>query len=235
MRKKQQQPESIYEKNKRGNKTIKNICNEVCQRVDSISTEFKEGFEFIQDYDKTVTIFGSARTPEDDENYIQARDLSKRISEELGYTIITGGGPGIMEAGNRGAFEIGGDSLGLNIKLPFEQILNDYTTEAKSFHYFFSRKMCMTFESQAFVYFPGGFGTLDELFEVLTLMQTEKMPKVPIFLVGKKFWKPLDKFIRKTMLKEATISPEDLNLYIITDDHNLIIETIRKTPIRKED
>lgn len=229
------EPEKAYEKNKRGNKSIKKICNEVCDRVDGISNEFKEGFEFIQNHDTTVTFFGSARTPENDIYYENARELANKISKELGYGVITGGGPGIMEAGNRGAFEADGDSLGLNIKLPFEQILNEYTTESKSFHYFFARKMCMTFESQAFIYYPGGFGTLDELFEVLTLIQTEKMPKVPVFLVGKKFWKPLNKFIKKHMLKLGTISPEDLNLYQITDDHNLIVETIKNTPVRKED
>lgn len=230
-----QQEIETYDKNKRGNKTLKNICDDVCQRVGGISEEFRDGFEFIRDYDKTVTIFGSARTPENSKEYEQARILSQRIAKNLGYAVITGGGPGIMEAGNRGAFEENGDSLGLNIKLPFEQVLNDYTTTSKSFHYFFARKMCMTFESQAFVYFPGGFGTLDELFEVLTLMQTEKMVKVPIFLVGKKFWKPLDKFIKKVMLKNKTISPEDLDLYTITDDHDLIIDIIKNTPIRKED
>jgi len=235
MRKKQQQPETLYQKNRMGGKTIQNICDDVCNRVEDISQEFKDGFEFIKDFDKTVTFFGSARLPENDPDYKNARILARRISEELDYAIITGGGPGIMEAGNRGAFEAGGDSLGLNIKLPFEQLLNNYTTKSKSFHYFFARKMCMTFESQSFVYFPGGFGTMDELFEVLTLIQTEKMPKIPIFLVGKKFWKPLDKFIKNNLLKGATISPEDLNLYTITDNHDLIIKTIKDTPIRKED
>ena len=227
--------EKIYTENRLCHKTVKNIFDDVNNRVDEISCEFKEGFEFIRDFDKTVTIFGSARTPEDDKNYKAAREISYRIAKELDYTVITGGGPGIMEAGNRGACEAGGESLGLNIKLPFEQILNEYTTRSKSFHYFFSRKMCMTFESQAFVYFPGGFGTMDELFELLTLIQTKKMPKVPIFLVGKKYWKSLDKFVRKEMLKGGTISPGDEKLYTITDDFDLVIDTIRNTPIRKED
>ena len=235
MIKKPQQPATIYEKNSMGTKTVKEISNDVKNRVDDITDEFKEGLHFIEEYDKTVTIFGSARTPETDKGYQQARRLSYRIAKELDYAVITGGGPGMMEAGNRGACEAGGESLGLNIKLPFEQVLNEYTTRSKSFHYFFSRKMCMTFESQAFIYMPGGYGTLDELFEVLTLMQTKKMPKVPIFLVGKKFWKPLDNFIKKNLLKNATISPGDEKLYVITDDEDLIVETIKNTPIRKED
>jgi len=236
MSEKDQKLKENYEENSFGAKTVKEISNDVKNRVEDITNEFKEGFHFIEEFDKTVTIFGSARTPEDDKGYQQARRISRRIAEELDYTVITGGGPGMMEAGNRGACEAGGESLGLNIKLPFEQVLNDYTTRSKSFHYFFSRKMCMTFESQAFLYFPGGFGTLDELFEVLTLMQTNKMPKVPIFLVGKKFWNPLHKFIKENLLdRHETISPGDENLYIITDDEDLIIETIKNTPVRKED
>jgi len=230
-----QHKEELYNKNRISNKTLKNICDDVCQRVDGISEEFKSGLEFIRDYDKTITIFGSARTPEDDKYYQDARKLSARIAKELDYAVITGGGPGIMEAGNRGAYEAGGKSLGLNIKLPFEQILNEYTTDSKSFHYFFARKMCMSFESQAFIYYPGGFGTMDELFEILTLVQTEKMVNIPIFLVGKKFWKPLDKFIKKNMIKEGTISKGDIKLYTVTDDHDLILETIKNTPVRKED
>lgn len=235
MENKLQKQKDFYKNNQIGTKTIKEISDDVKNRVEDITNEFKEGLQFIEEYDKTVTIFGSARTPETDKGYQQARRIAHRIAKELDYTIITGGGPGMMEAGNRGACEAGGESLGFNIKLPFEQILNEYTTRSKSFHYFFSRKMCMTFESQAFLYFPGGFGTLDELFEVLTLMQTEKMPRVPIFLVGKKFWRPLDKFIKKNLLKNGTISPGDENLYIITDDEDLIIEKIKNTPIRKED
>jgi uncharacterized protein (TIGR00730 family) len=139
-----------------------------------------------------------------------------------------------MEAGNRGAHEAGGESLGLTIKLPMEQVTNPFLTEHLDFNYFFSRKVCMTFSAEAFVYFPGGFGTLDELFEILTLVQTGKIPKTPIILFGKKFWKNLDKFIKKNLLKSEKIDKVDLNLYTITDDINEVLEIIKNAPLRNE-
>ncbi|MCD8527961.1 MAG: TIGR00730 family Rossman fold protein [Candidatus Pacebacteria bacterium] len=199
-------------------------------RICVINEEFRQGLDFIKTYDASVTIFGSARTPETDPYYDLARTIARRIVQDLGYAIVTGGGPGMMEAGNRGAHDARGRSIGFSIKLPMEQTSNPYMTDELSFYFFFSRKVCMTYASEAYIYMPGGFGTLDELFEILTLVQTEKISRFPIILVGEDFWRPLDAFIKKTLLEQyQTISPEDLDLYIITDDVDLIIETIKKS------
>jgi len=211
--------------------TLREIDRQIAERTDNIEKEFRGGFDFIKNCDRSVTIFGSARTEEDDPDYKKAYSLGKKISQELDYSIITGGGPGIMEAGNRGSFENGGGSLGLTIKLPFEQVINPYMSSYYDFHYFFARKTCMTFAAEAYVYFPGGFGTLDELFEVLTIVQTQKTERRPIILVGEEFWKPLDAFIREHLLDKAKISPEDIDLYTITDDEDEIIEIIRKAKV----
>src|SRR5690606_29449406 len=154
--------------------------------------------------------------------YEMARRMSAALSDE-GYAIFTGGGGGVMEAANRGAFEAGGKSIGLNIELPFEQGLNPYTTDSITFHYFFVRKVMLAFGSQAYLYFPGGYGTLDELFEIITLMQTKKMPVAPIILVGNDFWAEMDTFIRNTLLMDMkSISPGDENLYTVTEDIEVI-------------
>ncbi len=138
-------------------------------RVSRIAREFKKGFEFISDYPKSVTIYGSARFKENNPHYKHARELGSRLAQ-LGYAVATGGGPGIMEAGNRGAMEVGGVSLGLNIRLPREQVINPYVTKHEEFYYFFSRKTALSFAAETYIYYPGGFGTLDELFETLTLL-----------------------------------------------------------------
>ncbi|MEZ4103240.1 MAG: TIGR00730 family Rossman fold protein [Candidatus Paceibacterota bacterium] len=207
-------------------------------RICVVNEEFRQGFEMVKahkDNGKSATFWGSARLKEDHEDYQRAWRLSKRISGELGYSIVTGGGPGIMEAGNRGAYEMGKPSLGLTIKLPMEQYTNKYVTEEIPFYFFFTRKVLMAYSAEAYLYFPGGFGTLDELFEILTLVQTGKISKVPIILVGRKFWEPLQGFIDNTLLKEfETISPEDLNLYTITDDEDEIVEIVRNAPMRDE-
>ncbi len=207
-------------------------------RICVVNEEFRQGFELIKahkDHGKSATFWGSARLKEDHEDYQRALRLSRRISGELGYSIVTGGGPGIMEAGNRGAYEMGKPSLGLTIKLPMEQSSNKYLTEEIPFYFFFTRKVLMAYSAEAYLYFAGGFGTLDELFEILTLVQTGKISKVPIILVGTKFWGPLDNFIKETLLKEfETISPEDLNLYTITDDEDEIVEIVRNAPMRDE-
>lgn len=203
---------------------IKLLDHETEERLDRISREFKAGFEIINKYNYTVTVFGSARFLEDNPYYQKARDVGNMLAKE-GFTVITGGGGGIMEAANRGAYEAGGQSLGFNIKLPHEQQLNSYTTESMPFKYFFARKVMLVYAASALICFPGGFGTFDELFEVITLVQTGKMPPVPIILVGADFWKPLDAFIRKHMLEElGTISHGDEDLYTITDE----IEEIRR-------
>ena len=207
---------------------------EINQRIKKIEKEFKDGFDFIKNHDRAVTFFGSARLPEDSPYYIKARSLGARLAE-AGYAVITGGGPGIMEAGNRGAMEAGGDSLGLNIELPFEQAINPYVTDHVDFSYFFTRKVCMTFSSEAYVYFPGGFGTLDEFFEILTLVQTKKIHRRPIILVGKKFWQPfvtwLDDYLRKEF---ATIDRFDTSLYELLDDEDMIVNLIKEVPLQRD-
>lgn len=207
---------------------IRDLLNhETEERVERIEKEFKAGFELVNNYINTVTVFGSARFLEDNEYYIKARRLGSELSKE-GFTIITGGGGGIMEAANRGAFESGGKSIGFNIKLPHEQQLNAYTTESMAFRYFFARKVMLAYAASALVCFPGGFGTLDELFEVVTLVQTGKMPPVPIILVGSDFWDPLHQFIKSSLLnKMGAISHGDEDLYKIIDD----VEDIKKIVI----
>ncbi len=212
--------------------TVKKVDDILNKKIEVIEKEFRQGFDFIKKHEKTVTFFGSARNPENDPDYINARNLAKRIVTEIGYAVVTGGSVGIMEAANRGAFEAGGQSLGLNIKLPNEQNTNPYITSGMEFEYFFSRKVCLSFSAEAYVYFPGGFGTLDELFEILTLVQTQKIAPVPIILVGTYFWNDLDQFIKNQLLKNKKISSEDINLYTITDNHDEIIEIIKNAPIR---
>lgn len=206
--------------------TQRELETETADRLSRIDTEFADGFEFINKYNDTVSIFGSAM-PWDETNphYQKARELAGILSND-GYSIVTGGGPGIMEAGSRGALEAGGASLGLNIQLPREQYLNPYTTESMSFRYFFTRKVLLAFGAMAYVYFPGGFGTFDELFEIITLIQTKKMPPAPVILVGSEFWTGLDMFVRTYMLKElGTVTESEVDLYTITDDI-MVVKTI---------
>ncbi|WP_339629857.1 TIGR00730 family Rossman fold protein [uncultured Maribacter sp.] len=192
-----------------------------------IMGEFVNGFERMSKIGPCVSIFGSARTKEEDPYYKLAVSISKSISE-AGYGIITGGGPGIMEAGNKGASLAGGTSVGLNIDLPFEQHDNPYIDNDKSldFDYFFVRKVMFVKYSQGFVVMPGGFGTLDELFEAITLIQTHKIGKFPIILVGSDFWTGLMDWVKTTMLKMGNISPEDLNLIKIVDTEEEVVEII---------
>lgn len=214
--------------------TFKTLDDETQGRVDRISEEFKNGFTLIKNLRYSVTFWGSARTAPDEKEYKDAARLAARIHKELGYAIITGGGPGIMAAGNCGAYDAGGKSVGLTIKLPFEQKTNLCLTHHMDFTYFFTRKVCLAFAAEAYVYFPGGFGTLDELFEVLTLVQTKKIDPAPaIILYGSHYWKDLDKFIKKQLLKGEKISPEDINLYTITDNDDEVINLIKQSPIRK--
>jgi uncharacterized protein (TIGR00730 family) len=192
-----------------------------------IMGEFVMGFEKMSVIGPCVTIFGSARTRTGDTYYELAVSIAKSVSE-AGYGIITGGGPGIMEAGNKGAHLAGGTSVGLNIDLPFEQHDNPYIDSDKSldFDYFFVRKVMFVKYSQGFVVMPGGFGTLDELFEAITLIQTNKIGKFPIILVGSKFWSGLMDWIRNTMLEAGNISPEDLNLIKIVDSAEEVVDII---------
>lgn len=192
-----------------------------------IMSEFVEGFEKLPKVGPCISIFGSARTPQDHPYYEKARVLSKKLCEE-GYGIITGGGPGIMEAANRGAQDAEGKSVGLNIILPHEQKPNDFIDIDKTFNhnFFFVRKVMFVKYAQAFVLFPGGFGTLDELFEVVTLAQTLKIDKVPIILYGSDYWKGLKDWIQNTLLEEKYINPEDLNLLFLTDSDQEVIDAI---------
>ena len=185
-------------------------------RVLRIQGEFVEGFDTLAGLGPAVTIFGSARTPDGDLYYAAAVETA-RLLAEVGLVIITGGGPGIMEAGNRGAKLAGGRSIGLNIELPFEQGTNPYVEVAINFHYFFVRKTMFVKYAQAFVIFPGGFGTLDELFESLTLIQTGKITNFPVILFGSSYWSGLLTWLRETMLVEGKISVHDLDLLVVTD------------------
>ncbi len=204
-------------------------------RICRIDEELRQGITEMEAYDKAVTFYGSARFNEGDEYYDKARVLSGRIAKELGYTVVTGGGPGIMEAGNRGAFEAGGKSVGLSIKLPMEQHNNTYVTDEVPFYFFFARKVALSYSSEVFVFFPGGFGTMDEMFEVLTLVQTGKLKPIPIVFYGTKFWTPLVEFFKTMMLETyKTISPEDMNLFTVTDDDDLVIKIVKEAKLRTD-
>lgn len=193
-----------------------------------IMGEFVSGFDKLARIGPCVTLFGSARTKPDHPAYKMAEEIAAKLVEH-GFGVITGGGPGIMEAGNRGARSKGGKSVGLNIDLPFEQKSNDYVDRDKSldFDYFFVRKVMFVRYSQGFVVMPGGFGTLDELFEALTLIQTEKIGRFPIVMVGSTFWGPLVEWIKNTLLKERkNINKEDLDLFQIVDTADEAVKAI---------
>ncbi len=190
-------------------------------RMFRIIGEFVQGFEEMADVGKAVTIFGSARLKSGTEVYEKARQLGTDLVKE-GYAVLTGGGPGIMEAGNRGAMEGGGRSMGLNIDLPHEQSPNPYQTDSIQFKYFFVRKVMLVKYSTAFVVFPGGFGTIDELFEALTLIQTHKIKPFPVYLVGVEFWRGLLQWLQGTLVRAGTISEADLHLFKVVDDVSTI-------------
>ncbi|CCG01901.1 TIGR00730 family Rossman fold protein [Blastococcus saxobsidens] len=195
-------------------------------RVMRITSEFVEGFGLLAELPPAVSVFGSARTPRDHPHYAAGVELGAALVE-AGYAVITGGGPGAMEAANRGASEAGGMSVGLGIELPFEQELNEWVDVGISFRYFFVRKTMFVKYAQAFVILPGGFGTLDELFEALTLVQTRKVTRFPVILLGTAYWSGLVDWIRDTMLAGGTISPGDLDLFTVTDDVAEAVALIR--------
>ncbi|MFT4165840.1 MAG: TIGR00730 family Rossman fold protein [Microlunatus sp.] len=186
-------------------------------RVLRIQTEFVEGFGTLADLGPAISVFGSARTARDHWSYAAAVDLGRRLAES-GFTVITGGGPGIMEAANKGAAEAGGQSVGLGIELPFEQGLNDYVNLGINFRYFFARKTMFVKYAQGFVVLPGGFGTFDELFEALTLVQTRKVTSFPVVLFGSDYWQGLVDWIRRSVLGYGCISAPDADLMQVTDD-----------------
>jgi len=226
-------------------KSLKDITEDcITQNGDSImdsrlciiDAEFRRGFDLVKNYGKSITIFGSARLESGSKYYESVEKLAGEIAN-LGYTVVTGGGHGLMGAANKGAFNAeGGSSLGINIELPLEQTLNEYLDESVEFHHFFSRKVILAYSAEAYIYVPGGFGTLDEFFEILTLKQTHKIPDTPIILFGSEFWKPLEEYFKNTLLKsgEETISLNDLNLYTITDDIDAIVEIVKNAPVRDD-
>ena len=205
------------------------INKNIYDHIKEIGKEFKGGFEVLERYPNTVTVFGSARSKSDSFHYQQAEKLSAKIVRELGFAIVTGGGPGIMEAASKGAKEAGGRALGLTIELPRGQITNEYVTETYDFKYFFARKALLTFSARAFVFFPGGYGTLDELTNILNLTQGEKIPHVPILLVGKDYWDQFADFLRKAMIDHHhTIDEADFAAFKITDDLNEVVAIIKQ-------
>jgi uncharacterized protein (TIGR00730 family) len=203
-------------------------------RMSIMDKEFMRGYNLIKKYPRSVSILGSARFTPDNIYYKQAESLARRIVKELNYAVVTGAGPGIMEAANKGAYEAGGMSLGIAIKLPREQVTNKYLTECAEFEYFFSRKTILFFSAETYIYYPGGYGTMDELFEILTLSQTGEIPPVPVVLVGREFWQPIVDAIGSELLAEKTIDKKDTLIYKIVDSEDEIIEIIKNAPFRQE-
>lgn len=195
-------------------------------RMFKILSEFVEGFDSLKDIEPAVSVFGSARVKEDNYYYKTAFQVGKMLAEN-GITVLTGGGPGVMEAANRGGTESGGNSVGLNIELPFEQRPNPYAKKVLTFNYFFVRKVMLVKYASAFVIFPGGFGTMDELFEAITLMQTRKILPFPLILVDKNYWKDLIDWIKNTMLKNSFIHAGDLNIIKMIDEPTEILDCIK--------
>ena len=197
-------------------------------RVSTIRKEFEKGFKFLKSYGKAATFFGSARFSSQNVNYQEARTLAYKLAQD-DFTIITGGGPGVMEAANRGAMEAGGKSVGINIQLPKGQRVNKYVKESVSFHYFFARKVMLSFASEVYIFFPGGFGTLDEFFEMVTLVQTKKIEPIPIILVGKSYWQPLLGWIEESLYKKnKTVSKESMEIYHLVNSVEEAFPLIKK-------
>ncbi len=205
---------------------LKKLSIKDLERTNAYLNDLTHGLELIRTFPQGVTIFGSARLPQDHKYCKQAFKLGRLLAEN-GHTVITGGGPGIMEAASHGAYEIGGRTIGLNIVLLHEQHPNPYLTEYMNFQYFFTRKVSLAMAAKVFVFFPGGFGTMDELSEILCLMQELKMPKMPIFLIGKEFWRNFDRALRK-MQDLALIGPKDDQIFEVTNDIDKVVATANK-------
>jgi len=199
-------------------------------RLFKIMSEFVDGFETLNDVHPCVTIFGSARTKPEETIYKQTVEIARKLAEN-GFNIITGGGGGIMEAGNKGAAEGGAKSVGVNIKLPFEQTPNKFADLQIEFDYFFVRKVMFIKYAQAYIGMPGGFGTLDEIFEAITLIQTRRIKPFPVILFGTDYWGGLIEWIKNTLLERSLISPEDMDLIHLTDDIDEVVKVIKKTVI----
>lgn len=204
---------------------------EIKERMKRIDEDFQTAFHLLRRHPDTVTFFGSSVIGQESKYYKMARTLARRIVEELHLTVVSGGGPGMMEAANRGANDAKGDSVGMTIELPKEQVKNGFVTHSADFYYFFSRKVALTFTARAYIYFPGGYGTLDELFEILTLKETGKIPAIPVVMVGSDYWGPLYEFLQKTVYKKVgAISEDDLSLFMITDDLDVVLDIIAGKP-----
>lgn len=207
-------------------------ASEITWRVFRIMAELVEGFQLLTQIEHEVSIFGSSRAHPNSHWYREAYELGRMLGSH-GYTVITGGGQGIMEAANKGAYDVGGVSVGLNIELPHEQRLNPYTTKSRGFHYFFTRKLMLAAAAKAYVYFPGGFGTLDELFEIMTLVQTGKSSRMPIILVGKEYWAPLLAWIEEKVYgTQDAIDAEDLRIPTVVDSAKEAYVLITQAPDR---
>lgn len=209
-----------------------NFDDSITWRIFHIMSEFTDGYEFVSRLERPVTIFGSARSGRTSKYYKASFELARRLGRH-GFTIVTGGGPGDMEAANKGAVQAGADSIGLNIELPNEQRTNKYVKRGMGFYYFFSRKTMLSVSAQAYVFFPGGYGTMDEFFTICTLIQTKKIEKRPLILYGSAFWKPLTNFILEKMLKDRSISDADLRLFTIVDTVNAAEKLVVASKRRK--
>lgn len=214
--------------------TREHFKEEVDERMKVIDAEFRQTFDFIQKYPRSISFFGSAKFPEDHAYYKKAQSLASKLCAK-GYAVVSGGGPGIMEGASRGGFETCGRSIGFNIQLPNDQKENKYVTHGLGYKYFFSRKVALSFSAEAFIFFPGGFGTMDEFFEMVTLIQTKKIQRIPVICVGSHFWGKLQDFIEEVLYKDyKTIDLTDMALYEILDDEDDIIRVIESAPQRDE-
>lgn len=218
---------ALKEQNRRNHLLVRQRLIDAAEgRLIGVIEEFENTFDILANHEQTVSIFGSARLPQDDPACKQAYRLAYELAKR-NYAVVTGGGQGIMEAANHGALDAGGASIGFNIKLPTEQTLNQHTNEHYTFEHFFGRKVSLTLDASGYIFCAGGFGTLDELFEITTLEQTGVVPRAPIILMGTKFWKPLERYIVEVLSKSyATVSPEDPSLHLLTDDIDEAIELI---------
>lgn len=212
---------------------INELAKEESWRMFRIMGELVEGFDKLSGIEPAVTIWGSSRAKPDDEQYAKTEEIARRLGE-IGFSIITGGGPGLMEAANKGAHEAGVKSVGVNIELPEEQVLNTYTSLSITFSHFFVRKVMLVKYATAFIIMPGGLGTLDELTEVLTLMQTHKIKPFPVILCNSDYWKGFLEWLKTSTLAKDFISEEDLTLLRVCDDTDEVIETVRKWFLKQE-
>ena len=210
------------------------VTDRDASRLARMHHEIEHGFVALRDIGRAVSVFGSARLPESDASYVAARELGRRLAAE-GFAVITGGGPGLMEAANRGAHDAGGTSVGLTIELPHEQDTNPYVNLEVNFRYFFARKLMFVRYASGFVTFPGGFGTLDELTEALTLIQTAKIRHFPLILTGADYWKPFVDWVSTRLVGDGLISPQDLDLMFVTDDLDEIVELLLQYHSKRQD